>query len=206
MSQPLVYGFDLCTDTTDSAIDPAIHRITKIGLSTSAGEEVYDGEEGEILHLVDHRLAVLPPGVLVTWQGSILDLPLFAARAARAGLEGGLRLRPDHRPAPASVLRHLEHPWCSDWYSHRHLELRRVYDASNRWWNPMRNKLDPESMIPPADALARRDPSRDARLARVLAERRWGQARKYLDRMPERADWTPPVEPRQHNDQPAVGL
>lgn len=205
MSQPLVYGFDLCTDTTGSAIDPAINRITKIGLSTPAGEEIYDGEEGEILHLVDHRLAVLPPGVLVTWQGSILDLPLFTARAAATGLESGLRLRPDHRPAPASVLLDIEHPWCSDWYSHRHLELRRVYDTGNRWWNPMRNKLDPESMIPPPDALVCRDPSRDARLARVLAERRWPQARKYVDRMPERASWVPPHDSVQPTNRPAVG-
>lgn len=193
MPQPLVYGFDLCTDTTTSIIDPAQHRITKVGLSTPSGEEVYDGEEGEILHLVDHRLAVLPPGVLVSWQGSILDFPLFDERAKRVGLRCGLRLRPDHRPAPTSVLAGLSHPWCGDWYSHRHLELRRIYDAGNRWWNPMRNKLDPETMIPPADDLASRDPSRDARLARVLAERRWPQAKKYIDRMPERADWTPPT-------------
>ena len=192
MSHPLLYGFDLCTDTMTSLIDPARHRITKVGLSTSSGEEVYDGEEGEILHLVDHRLAALPPGILVSWQGSILDFPLFVERARRVGLECGLRLRPDHRPAPDSVLAGLPHPWCSDWYSHRHLELRRVYDASNRWWNPMRSKLDPESMIPPADDLARRNPARDARLARVLAERRWHQAKKFIDRMPERASWTPP--------------
>ncbi len=194
MPQPLVYGFDLCTDTVTSSIDPTVHRITKIGLSTPSGEEIYDGEEGEILHLVDHRLAVLPPGVVVSWQGSILDFPLFAERAKRVGLECGLRLRPDHRPAPDSVLVDLAHPWCSDWYSHQHLELRRVYDASNRWWNPMRSKLDPESMIPPADDLVPRDPSRDARLARVLAERRWAQARRHIDRMPERATWTPPSD------------
>lgn len=201
MSHPLVYGFDLCTDTTTSIIDPEVHRITKVGLSTPSGEEVYQGEEGEILHLVDHRLAALPPGVLVSWQGSILDFPLFAARARAVGLECGLRLRPDHRPAPDSVLADLDHPWCCDWYSHRHLELRRVYDASNRWWNPMRSKLDPETMIPPADDLASRDPSRDARLARVLAERRWQQARKFIDRMPERAEWTPPSPEAVDDDQ-----
>lgn len=194
MKHPPLYGIDLCTDTTTSQIDTTRHRIVCIGISTASGEEIYEGDEREILHLVDHRIAILPPGILVTWQGSILDFPLLAARAHHAGIELGLRLRPDHRPAPPSVLRPFDHPWCADWFSHEHLELRRIYDANARWWHPIRSKLDPESLIPPADALANRDPSHDARLARALAERRWMQARKHVDRMPKRSTWSPPLE------------
>ncbi len=177
-----------------TTIDRARHRITKIVISTPAGEEVYEGDEGEVLHLVDHRIAVLPPGIVVTWQGSILDFPLIVDRARTNGLETGIRLRADHRPAPTSALEGLEHPWCSDWYSHRHLELRRVYDASARWWKPIRSKLDPEALTPASEASTAPEPARDARLARVLAERRWGQAKKLIDRMPAPANWTPPLD------------
>ena len=194
MITPPLYGFDLLTDATEHYIDPARHRILKVGISTPSGDHVYDGEEGEVLQLVDHRLALLPPGVIVTWQGSLVDLPLFHLRSRALGMSPGLRLRADHRAAPPSVLKDIEHPWCADWHGHQHLELRRVYDESSRWWNPLRSRLDPESMIPPSNDLARRDPCKDARLARSLAERRWQQARKSVDRMPERADWLPPVD------------
>ncbi len=197
LSSPPLYGFDLLTDATGTDIDPSVNRILKVGLSTTSGDEIYEGEEGEVLQLVDHRLAVLPPGVLVTWQGSVLDLPLFYLRSKVWGMSPGLRLRPDHRAAPPSVVLSVTHPWCADWHGHKHLELRRVYAAASRWWHPLRNRLDPETLIPPSNDLAPRDPCKDANLARCLAERRWSQARKSLDRMPERAGWTPePVEPR----------
>lgn len=194
MSRPPLYGFDLCTSASSTSVDSARDRITRIGLSTPAGEEIYEGDEGEILHLIDHRMAILPPGILVSWQGSLLDFPLLVRRARHTGLETGIRLRPDRRPAPPSVIVGLEHPWCSAWYSHQHLELRRVYDTGERWWNPMRNKLDTELLIPLPDTLAEHDPAHDARLARSLAERRWSQARKFIDRMPPPATWTPPTD------------
>lgn len=194
MPRPPLYGFDLCTDAADAVVDGNRHRITRVGISTDRGDEVYEGDEGEILHLVDHRLAVLPPGVLISWQGSLLDFPLIQRRAEHHRLETGLRLRPDHRDAPRSILAGLKHPWCSAWYSHQHIELRRVYDSSERWWKPLRSKLDPESLIPPPDALVAHDPARDARLARSLAERRWAQAKRYVDRMPAPSTWTPPTE------------
>ncbi len=83
----------------------------------------------------------------------------------------------------------VDHPSCSDWYSHRHLELRRFYDTGARWWDPMRDKLDPSSESSTAP-----DVCRFARLARVLAVRRWEQASRFVDRMPEPASWTPPSE------------
>lgn len=188
MSPPPLYGFDLLTDATGPQIDAARNRIVRVGLSTPAGTTVYDGDEAEVIQLVDHRLAVLAPGVIVTWQGSLLDLPLFSMRSRAVGVVPGLRLRADHRAAPPSVVKDVDHPWCAQWHHHAHLELRRVYDNEARWWNPLRNRLDPESMIPPANALARRDPGRDADLARCLAERRWARARKSIDRMPDQRE------------------
>lgn len=191
--QPPLYGFDLVTDTADAFVDATRHRILTVGISAANGEEVFEAsDETELLTLVDRRLAELPAGVIVTWQGSLLDLPLFSVRCRAAGVTPGLRLRPDHRPSPPSVLLDLDHPWCANWYGHQHLELRRVYDSAGRWWNPLRSRLDPETMIPPSNDLASRDPRKDARLARALAERRWARARKSIDRMPERADWIHP--------------
>jgi len=191
---PLIYGLDLTTNAASTTVDSTVHRITSVALSTSAGEEIYNGDEGEILHLVDHRVAVLPPGVLVTWQGSVFDFPLIVRRARRRGLETGIRLRADHRPAPLGALDNLDHAWCSDWYSHRHLELRRVYDAEARWWNPVQSRAGAEPTTAPSDSSVRHRPTRDARLARVLAERRWATAQQFIDRMPPAANWTPPFE------------
>ena len=164
-------------------LDPVESVIVGAGLSTVDGDEFYDGSERRILSILDQRFAVLEPGIISTWNGSILDLPLLRARAKALELGLGLRIRPDRRrnlrlanrsggdprpafqvgPAAAGEAR----PVSGAWHRQRHLDLRWVYDH-----------------VATADELTSRDPCRGAHLARSLAERRWNRARRHLDRLP----------------------
>lgn len=188
--RPPIYGLDIVVDTSrlpekpDSddvyVLDPAQSTVVSAGISTIDGDEYYDGDERRILSILDQRFAVLDPGIISTWNGSILDLPFLRARARALRLGLGLRVRPDRR-------RHLRRigeqrnepslrvgdadgstqPVSGAWHRQRHLDLRWVYgDASS------------------ADDLASLDPRRGAHLARSLAERRWMRARRHLDRIP----------------------
>lgn len=186
-AQPHLYGLDLITDAEGSSVDPHSNRILAIGLSTHSGEERYDGDEIEILTLIDRRLQMLREGVIVTWNGAVLGLPMIALRAQRLGVDIQLQIALDHRrPAVLdSPLNGLERPVWGSWHGHSHLDLSRVYEQDARRWNPLRaRRQTPESHLPATDELVHRDPIRDARLTRALAERRWAQARRLVDRMP----------------------
>ncbi len=187
-AHPPIYGFDLVTDTLGDTVDPVANRIEAIAVDTGRDVEVLTGDERTMLVDLDDLLVALAPGVIATWNGSLLDLPLIAHRSAMHDLSLDLVIRTDRRAAPASPILELDHAVCGAWGHHQHVDLRRVYAAVSRWRK--RGRLDPETMIPPANELAPRDPAKDARLARRLAERRWGQARKFVDRMPERAGTT----------------
>lgn len=184
-AHPPIYGFDLVTDTLGDSVDPAVNRIVSIGIDTGRDVDVLTGDERTMLVDLDQLLASIEPGVIATWNGSLLDLPLIARRSAVHEVVTDLVVRPDRRAAPPSPILELDHAVCGAWGAHQHVDLRRVYAAVSRWRK--RGRLDPETMIPPAHELAPRDPGKDARLARRLAERRWGQARKFVDRMPDRA-------------------
>ena len=65
-----------------------------VGLATPLGDEVLLGDEATLLRRLDRRLAELPPGIIVTWNGSSFDLPFLATRAALKPLlerQGGKR-------------------------------------------------------------------------------------------------------------------
>jgi DNA polymerase elongation subunit (family B) len=198
-----IYGLDIETDTTIDGLDPAVAAIVTIALSTADGDEVLfgsrpDDERGLFLAL-DQRLATLPPGILATWNGAVFDLPFLADRAARLGLVGGLRLRLD--PAISRQRRPLTgHPglYRGRWYGHRHLDgyrlyrndLRRVLDVSCSLKSVARVvglrpvEVDRERIHDlPGEVLAAYVAS-DARLARVLVERRWPGAARFVDAMP----------------------
>ncbi len=184
-TRPPIYGFDLITDVVGSSVDPLRHRVRAVALSTAAATEVIRDDEAALLVKLESLISSVEPGVITTWNGSLLDLPFLAMRSEIHGISLGLATRPDRRSAPKSPIVDLDHAVCGSWGAHQHLDLRRVYESVSRWRK--RGRLDPESLIPPADELARRDPAKDARLARHLADRRWNQARKFVDRMPERA-------------------
>lgn len=178
-----VYGLDLITDAEGPLIDPHRDQIVGIGLSIPSDDELYEGGEPELLELLDRRLKLLPAGVISTWHGSIVAIPLIAARAARWDLKLGLTVWADRRSAPASPVAGVESASCASWHDHALLDLRRVYEASEprRWTRRSKSRTDPEDLIPLPDDLAHRDPRKDARLARQLTERRWSKARRYVD-------------------------
>jgi len=117
------YGLDIETDTTVDGLDATRSRILAVAVSSDAGDEVLLGDERELLLRLDRRLARLEPGVLVTWNGTFFDLPFIAARAARWGLQLGLRCEPAAEWPPA----HRPGPHESAWWGHRHLDGFRLY-------------------------------------------------------------------------------
>ncbi len=186
---PLIYGLDIVTNTEGPVIDLTSDRIIAIGLSTEAGEELYDGDEAELLTMVDRRLEMLRDGVLTTWGGSVLALPVLAGRMSALELELSLRIFPDDRRNPrngaAAPIAGAGKPMWGAWHSHPHLDLARVYEDDQRRWNPLRaRRTTPDDHFPATNELAARDPQKDARLARNLAERRWSKAKRLIDRIP----------------------
>jgi hypothetical protein len=195
---PPIYGLDLIVDTSGPLVDPTTDRILEVGLSRSAEDELYEGGEPELLELLDRRLRLLPAGVIASWHGSILAIPLIMLRAERWNLTLGISGEPDRRAAPPSPVIGIDGAFIGQWHHHTLLDLRRVYETTeSRRWLPLsrprslgRSKTSDEDLIPPVDDLAPRDPRKDARLARQLAERRWAQARRCVDRFDQ-----PTVDP-----------
>lgn len=191
-----IYGLDIETDTTIDGLDPAVAAVVTVALSTADGDEVLDGPERELFLALDKRLAALPPGILATWNGAVFDLPFLADRAARMRLVGGLRLRFDpHISSRRRPLRGHPGAYRGRWYQHRHLDgyrlyrgdLRRVLDVSCSLKSVARLVgLTPVEVdrarihALPVDELAAYVAS-DARLARVLVERRWPGAARFAD-------------------------
>ena len=166
-------------------------------LSTAAGDEVFTGTEAEILRALDDRLRTLTPGVLATWNGAAFDLPFLADRAAACGVALGLRLTPD----PTVISSHDPLPGHAGAYRGplvRPRPPRRATACTGRTWarccacrarsrrSPALVGLVPVEVdrerihdLPPADLAAY--VASDARLARVLVERRWPGIARAVD-------------------------
>ncbi len=196
--RPIVYGLDIETDTTVDGLDPAVARVVTVALSSPGFDEVFCGSEGRILNDLDDRIADLPAGVLATWNGAAFDLPFLADRADMIGVQLGLRLRLDpsitmHHPP----LRGHAGAYRGAWYGHSHLDAYRLYRGDVG--PALRVSCSLKSIarlvgLGPVEVDRSRihDLSRealhayassDARLARVLAERRWSSASRFADRI-----------------------
>ncbi len=194
-----VYGLDIETDTTIDGLDPRVARVLTVALSLPDHDEVFAGPETVLLADLDRRLGRLAPGVIATWNGASFDLPFLADRARRHGLDLGLRLRLDHR----LLLRHEPLPghdgaYRGAWYRHRHLDAYRVYrndvGPALRVSCSLKSIARLVGLVPiEVDRTRVHDLSRealhayassDARLARVLSERRWASASRAIDRPP----------------------
>ncbi len=185
-SLPAIYGLDLVTDSAGPLVDPDLHRVVAIGLSSTNTDQLFDGDEPTLLEELDTRLSTLSPGVIVTWHGSVLAIPLIAARAQRHHVALGLCLEADKRTAPRSPVLGVDAAVRARWGNHAVLDLQRVYESHGpRWWGRRNRDRDVEDLLPPTDDLIARDPCKDARLARCLAERRWSQAKRYIDPLPQ---------------------
>jgi uncharacterized protein YprB with RNaseH-like and TPR domain len=193
-----VYGLDIETDTTVDGLDPTVARVVAVALSSPGFDEIFSGPERRILTDLDTRLATMPGGVLATWNGAAFDLPFLADRASLNGIRIGLRLRLD------SMIRLSREPLAGHagayrgaWYAHRHIDAYRLYRGdvgpAMRVSCSLKSIARLVGLVPvEVDRAHIHDLSRealhayaasDARLARVLTERRWGSASRFVDRM-----------------------
>lgn len=195
MRRPPVYGLDIETDTSVDGLDPTVSRIMAIALSTGA-DELFEGPEDEILWGLDRRLAELPPGVIATWNGGAFDLPFIADRASLWGLALGLhieadpRIRHRHEPLPGH-----DHCYRAAWHDHGHLDAYRLYrddvgpalriscslKSIARLVGLAPIEVDRTRIHDLSHEALHAYASSDARLARVLAERRWNTAVRRID-------------------------
>lgn len=196
--RPNVYGLDIETDTTVDGLDSDVAPVVTVALSHEGYDEVFSGDETSILLQIDRRLAELTPGVLATWNGAAFDLPFLADRAELLGLPLGLRLQHDprirlhHQPLPG-------HPgaYRARWHRHGHIDAYRLYRGdvgpALRVSCSLKSIARLVGLAPlQVDRTRIHDLSRevlhayaasDARLARVLTERRWGTAARFVDRV-----------------------
>jgi len=195
-----IYGLDIETDTTVDGLDPNVSRIVAVALSTELGDELFDGPEDELLAELDLRLGELAPGVLATWNGSAFDLPFIADHAVRWRLRLGLQLVADpsirhrHDPLPG-------HDCCyrAAWHGHGHLDAYRLYrddvgpalriscslKSIARFVGLAPLEVDRERIHDLSREALHAYAASDARLARVLAERRWATAARRIDQVPQ---------------------
>jgi len=196
--RPPVYGLDIETDTSENGLDPAVAAIVTIALACPGFEEAFTGPEEEILLAVDERLEELEPGVLATWNGAAFDLPFIADRAELHDLDLGLRLQLDRRitmrraPLPGH-----EGAYRAAWHHHRHLDAYRVYRGDvgpalriscslksiARFVGLAPVEVDRTRIHDLSNEALHAYAASDARLARVLAERRWATASRCIDRI-----------------------
>lgn len=197
MRRTPIYGLDIETDTSVDGLDPTVASVVAVALSTEV-DELFEGPEDEILWSLDQRLGTLQPGVIATWNGSAFDLPFIADRASLWGLPLGLRIEADprirhrHDPLPGH-----DHCYRAAWYEHNHLDAYRLYrddvGPALRISCSLKSIARLVGLAPvEVDRTRIHDLSRealhayassDARLARVLAERRWGTASRRVDHL-----------------------
>lgn len=194
--RPAVYGLDIETDTTTNGLDPAVAAVVTVALACPGYEEVFTGPEHQLLAELDARLAELEPGVIATWNGAAFDLPFIADRAALHQLPLGLRLQLD----PAIATRNAPLPghrgaYRAAWYDHGHLDAYRVYRGDvgpalriscslksiARFVGLVPIEVDRTRIHDLTNEALHAYAASDARLARILAERRWGTASRCID-------------------------
>jgi len=196
--RPPVYGLDIETDTTIDGLDPAVASVVTVALVGPVCEEVFSGPEPRLLAELDDRLAELEPGVLATWNGAAFDLPFIADRAILNGVPLGLRLQADPginlRRAP---LRGHRGAYRARWFDHGHLDAYRLYRGDvgpalriscslksiARFVGLAPIEVDRTRIHDLSNEALHAYAASDARLARILAERRWGTASRYVDRL-----------------------
>ncbi len=190
------YGLDIETDTACDGLDPRVATVVAVAISGADDEVVFtDADERALLAAVDEDLARRRPGVIVTWNGASFDLPFLASRAEAVGLELGLQLRHDPTLSVRSALPGHEGAYRARWHGHRHLDAYRV------WRNDLHRVVDVSCSLKSVARLTGHVPVEvdrervhelsaaalhdyvvsDARLARLLALRRWSTATPFVD-------------------------
>jgi hypothetical protein len=211
----VVYGLDIETDTRENGLDPRVAAITTVALSSPGYDETFTGTETDILRELDQRISELPPGVLATWNGASFDLPFLADRARRHGVSLGLRLRLDrrirlhHPPLPGHI-----GAYRGSWYAHGHVDAYRLYRGDvgpalriscslksiARLVGLHAIEVDRTRMQDLSHEALHAYATSDARLARVLTERRWSTASRFVDRVHDQGDPGPAPGPPDGRD------
>lgn len=195
MDRPL-YGLDIETDTEVDGLDPGVAAVVAVALSTDEhGDTVVTGSEAGLLAAVDACLADLPPGVLVTWNGSGFDLPFLADRARRCRVALGLQLtldpslaEPDRQPLAGHA-----GAYRARWHGHDHLDACRAWRAlappgtacglkavaRSVGFDPVSIDVARVHALSPAEL--RRYVTSDAGLARRVAALRWPALAAFVD-------------------------
>jgi len=186
--RPAIYGLDIETDTTINGLDSTVAAIVTVALAGNGYEETFTGPEDQLLADLDERLDEVEPGVIATWNGGAFDLPFIADRAARYDLPLGLHLE------RSSTLRTT----CrASWYDHAHLDAYRVYRGDvgpalriscslksiARFVGLSPIEVDRTRIHDLSNEALHAYAASDARLARILAERRWATASRSIDRV-----------------------
>lgn len=197
--RPAVYGLDIETDTTVNGLDPRVAAVVTVALAGPGYEEVFTGRESHLLADLDERLGQLEPGVIATWNGAAFDLPFIADRAAMHDLPLGLRLQHDSaitmRRAPLPGHRGA---YRASWFDHGHLDAYRLYRGDvgpalriscslksiARFVGLAPVEVDRTKIHDLSNEALHAYAASDARLARILTERRWGTASRFIDRVP----------------------
>jgi len=193
----VVYGLDIETDTTADGLDPRVASVITVALSLPGHDEIFSGRESTLLFDLDQRLRDLPAGVLATWNGAAFDLPFLAHRAAVHQLDLGLRLRRDPTLTVRDPLPGVAGAFRGAWHRHTHLDAYRMYKGDVgpvlRVSCSLKSIARLVGLIPvEVDRTRIHDLSRealhayassDARLARVLTERRMPGAARFIDRL-----------------------
>jgi len=197
--RPAIYGLDIETDTTVDGLDPAVASVVTVALAGPGYEEVFTGPEDVLLAELDERLDELEPGVIATWNGAAFDLPFIADRAARYDLPLGLRLSLDANLGSRSTpLPGHRGAYRASWYDHRHLDAYRVYRGDvgpalriscslksiARFVGLSPIEVDRTKIHDLSNEALHAYAASDARLARILAERRWATASRSIDHLP----------------------
>lgn len=206
--RPVVYGLDIETDTTADGLDPRVAPVVTVALSLPGHDEIFSGRESTLLFDLDERLRALPPGVIATWNGAAFDLPFLAHRAALHQLDLGLRLRRDPTLIVRDPLPGLAGAFRGAWHRHTHLDAYRMYRGDVgpvlRVSCSLKSIARLVGLAPvEVDRTRIHDLSRealhayassDARLARVLTERRMPGAARFIDRLdPDTGSATPAI-------------
>ena len=191
---PLLYGLDIETDTTINGLDPAVSSVVAVSLSTEDDIVTFTGPERKLLRTLDRHLKSLPPGVLVTWNGSGFDLPFLADRAGAQRVRLGLRLTPDDSlPHKHPPLTGHDSPYRACWHRHGHLDACCLYrtllpEGTSCALKPVARDAgfvvieeDRERLHELGAGALVRYAANDAELARLLAARVWVHAGALLD-------------------------
>jgi len=168
------YVLDIETDTTVDGLDPEVSPIVAVAVTGPNLEQVLDGPEVSILTALESLMRSLPPGVMITWNGTRFDLPFIARRAEIAGVALGLT-NPSGR---------------AEWHGHIHLDGYLLYRADVGDSVNLKCGLKPLSRfvgLPVVEVdrsriheltaeQCRAYVASDAHLARELVHRRWATA------------------------------